>query len=96
MIRDVPSANAPSSTARCEIDFSPGVWTVPTQATPPSTTKMRGALNGRRPVSRELLDPAAVALLLDRRRPGAPPTDASTTRISTPRSPSVECAISMS
>ena len=32
---DVPSASAASSTERWEIDFSPGVRTVPWQGTPP-------------------------------------------------------------
>ena len=40
---DVPSASAARRTERCEIDFSPGVRTVPRQGTPPSTTRMRGA-----------------------------------------------------
>ncbi len=49
-ITEVPSASAPRRTARCEIDFSPGVRTVPTHGTPPWTTRMRGALTrGARP-----------------------------------------------
>ncbi len=49
---DVPSAKSASSTERCEIDFSPGVRTSPRQGTPPSTTRMRGAvMTGARPGS---------------------------------------------
>ncbi len=51
-ITEVPSARAPRRMARCEIDFSPGVRTVPRHGTPPCTTRTRGALTtGARPGS---------------------------------------------
>ena len=61
---EVPSASAPSRTARCEMDFSPGVRTLPRHGTPPVTTRMRG---GRH---RQVLGAAPVAVRLDGRRQG--------------------------
>ena len=43
-MRVVPSAMAPNSRARCEIDLSPGTFTVPRRLVPPS--RLRG-LEGR-------------------------------------------------
>ena len=71
---DVPSARAPRRTARCEIDFSPGVRTDPRQGTPPVTTRTRGGVTtGARPGSgsRATRPPRTASRRRRGRRPGS-------------------------
>ncbi len=91
VIVEVPSASAASSSARCEIDLSPGTATEPTNGAPPRTVSVLPLTQVSRAGWSSARYPRAVTASTS---VGA--ERASTTRTSTPRSPSTEWAISTS
>ncbi len=88
----VPSASAPMRRARCEIDLSPGVRTVPVRCRPPAMATVSARPGPVMTVGSRCTSGRA------RRWPRAArsASSAPTTRVSTPRGPSAEWAMSRS